>query len=71
MPTFATNEKTTKTFVLNHVIARFSVPQAIITDHGRHFRNIMMTEISNQIGLLHDNSIPSYPQANGQFEACQ
>ena len=57
-PTFAANGKIATTLVFNHMIARFSVPQAIITDHGSHFRNIMMTEISDQLGLCHDISTP-------------
>ena len=42
MPTFTVDGKTATTFVFNHVISRFGVPKAIITDHGSHFRNIMM-----------------------------
>ena len=57
MPTFADDGKTAAIFVFNHVITRFGVPQAIITNHGSHFRNIMMTELSDQLGLRHDNSI--------------
>ena len=60
MSTFAVDGKTTTTFVFNHVIARFRVPQAIITDHGSHFQNIMMTELSDQLGLCHDYSTPYY-----------
>ena len=60
MPTFTTDGKTAATFIFNHVIARFGVPQAIITYHGSHFKNIMMTEISNQFGLRRDNSTPYY-----------
>eukprot|EP00253_Pinus_taeda_P017156 PITA_17156 len=45
------------------------VPQAIITDHDKHFRNHMMTELMTQLGLRHDSSTPYYPQANGQVEA--
>ena len=69
MPTFSADSKTAETFVLNHIIARFGVPQAIITDHGSHFRNIMMTELTNQLGLRHDSSTPYYPQDNGLVEA--
>eukprot|EP00253_Pinus_taeda_P020982 PITA_20982 len=46
MPTFEADGKTAAIFVFNHIIARFCVPQAIITDHGCHFRNIMMTELT-------------------------
>lgn len=37
MPTFSADGKTAATFVFNHIISRFGVPQAIITDHGIHF----------------------------------
>ena len=69
MPTFSADGKTAATFVFNHIIARFGVPQAIITDHGSHFRNVMMTELTEQLGLRHDSSTPYYPQANGLVEA--
>eukprot|EP00253_Pinus_taeda_P034794 PITA_34794 len=69
MPTFSEDGKTTAIFVFNHIIARFGVPQAIINDHGSHFRNIMMTELTDQLGLRHDSSTPYYPQANGLVEA--
>jgi hypothetical protein len=29
----------------------------------------MMSELTEKLGLLHENSIPYYPQANGQVEA--
>eukprot|EP00253_Pinus_taeda_P011364 PITA_11364 len=64
MPTFSADGKTAAIFIFNHIIARFDVPQAIITDHGSHFRNIMMTEVADQLGLHHDSSTPYYPQAN-------
>eukprot|EP00253_Pinus_taeda_P014876 PITA_14876 len=64
MPTFSADGKTAAIFVFNHIIARFGFPQAIITDHGSHFQNIMMTELTDQLGLRHDSSTPYYPQAN-------
>jgi transposase InsO family protein len=69
MLTFDNTGKTAVLFLFNHVIAHFGVPQAIITDHGSHFRNFMMLELTEKLGLRHDNSTPYYPQANGQFEA--
>eukprot|EP00253_Pinus_taeda_P029093 PITA_29093 len=64
MPTFLADGKTAAILIFNHIIARFGVPQAIIIDHGSHFRNIMMTKITYQLGLHHDSSTPYYPQAN-------
>jgi hypothetical protein len=43
MPTFDNTEKTATLFIFNHIIARFGVPQAIVTDQGNHFRNFMMS----------------------------
>eukprot|EP00253_Pinus_taeda_P014159 PITA_14159 len=69
MPTFSADGKTAAIFVFNHIIARFSVPQVIITDHGSHLRNIMMIELTDQLGLCHNSSTRYYPQANGLVEA--
>jgi hypothetical protein len=69
MPTFDNTGNTTALFLFNPVIAHFGVPQAIVTDHGSHFRNFMMSELTEKLGLRHDNSTPYYPQANGQVEA--
>jgi hypothetical protein len=69
MPTFDNTEKTATLFIFNHIITRFGVPQAIITNHGSHFHNFMMSELTEKLGLLHENSTPYYPQANGQVEA--
>lgn len=55
--------------MFNRVITQFGVPQAIVTDHGKHFRNHMMTELTTRLGLHQDSSTPYYPQSNGQVEA--
>jgi hypothetical protein len=69
MPTLDNTGETAALFFFNHVVARFGVPQAIVTDHGSHFRNHMMVELTAKLGLSHDSSTPYYPQANGQVEA--
>jgi len=68
MPTFNNTRKTAILFFFNHVIAQFGVPQAIVTDHGNHFRNHMMFELNSKLGLSHDNST-HYRQSNGKVEA--
>lgn len=69
MPTLDNTGETTALFFSNHVVTRFGVPQAIVTDHGSHFRNHMMVELAAKLGLSHDSSTPYYPQANGQVQA--
>ena len=68
-PRILEDGKTAALFLFNHIIARFGVPQSIITDHGSHFHNQMMEELSTKLGFRHENSTPYYPQANGQVEA--
>jgi hypothetical protein len=69
MPTFLNGGRTAPLFVFNHIITHFGVPQAIVTDHGSHFLNQMMSELHVKLGFHHDNSPPYYPQANKQVEA--
>ena len=69
MPTYAEDGKIAAIFLFNHIIARFRVPQSIVTDHESHFRIEMMEERSVKLGFLHEISTPYYPQANGQVEA--
>ena len=42
IPTYAEDGKTASLFLFNHIIARFEIPRAIVTDHGSHFKNNMM-----------------------------
>ena len=69
MPTYVEDDKNASLFLFNHVIARFRVPQSIVTDHGSHFRNQMMEELSAKLGFCHEKYTPYYPQDNGQVEA--
>jgi hypothetical protein len=56
-------------FIFNQIVARFNIPKEIVTDHGSHFQNKMMTELTSNLGLRQEHSSPYYPQANGQVEA--
>ena len=68
MPTFKADRETTTFFVFNHIIARFGIPKVIVTDHGSHFQNSMMTELTTMLGFRQQHSSSYYPQANGQVE---
>ena len=61
MATLTEDDNAAAQFLFNHVISRFGVPQAIVTDHGKHFCNHMMTELTTQLGLRHASLIPYYP----------
>ena len=39
IPTYAEDKNTAALFLFNHIIARFRIPRAIVTDHGLHFQN--------------------------------
>ena len=68
IPTYVEDGNIASLFLFNHVIGRFRVPQSIVTDHGSHFQNQMMEELSSKMGFRHEKSTPYYPQANGQVE---
>jgi hypothetical protein len=58
MPTFDNTRKNVVLFIFNHIVTRFGVPQAIITNHGSHFCNFMMFKLTENLGLRHENSTP-------------
>jgi hypothetical protein len=68
MPTFDNTGKMTTLFIFNHIVTRFGVPQANFTNHGIHFHNFMMYELTDKLGLWHEYSTPYYPQGNSQVE---
>eukprot|EP00253_Pinus_taeda_P029426 PITA_29426 len=67
MPTLNNSGEAATLFFFNHVVSIFGVPQAIVTDHGSHFPNHMMIELTAKFGLSCDSSTPYYPQTNGQL----
>jgi hypothetical protein len=69
MPTFNNDGETTTLFIFNQIIASFEILKDIVTDHGSHFQNKMMYELTSKLGLRQEHSSPYYPQANGQVEA--
>jgi len=68
MPIFKNYGETTTLFLFSQVIDRFGVPKQIVTNHGTHFENTMMKELTNKLGFRHDQSSPYYTQYNGQVE---
>lgn len=69
MPTYSNNTKTTTLFLFNHIITQFGILKSIVTDHGMHFCNAMMAELTTMLHLDHEHSSPYYPQANDHVES--
>jgi hypothetical protein len=51
MPMFKDDGETATLFLFNQIIERFDVPREIVTDHGSHFQNQMMTKLTPNLGL--------------------
>ena len=58
MSTFKDDGETVALFLFNQIIARFNIPKGIITDHGIHFQNKMMSELTSNLGLRKEHSSP-------------
>ena len=69
MPTLKANGETPAFFVFNQIIAQFGIPKVIVTDHGSHFQNNMMMELTTILGFRKEHSSSYYPQENSQVEA--
>eukprot|EP00253_Pinus_taeda_P031190 PITA_31190 len=64
-PTYKNDSDTVALFLFNQVISRFGIPREIVTDHGSHFQNQLMSELALKLGFRQEHSSPYYPQANG------
>ncbi|XP_027351220.1 uncharacterized protein LOC113862331 [Abrus precatorius] len=53
-------------FVKSHILCRFGVPRAIISDQGSHFCNRNMAALLQKYGVTHKVSTPYHTQTNGQ-----
>jgi hypothetical protein len=58
MHTFDNTKKNVVLFIFIHNITRFGVCQSIITNHGSHFRNFVMFELTEKLDLQHEKSTP-------------
>ena len=69
MPSVKFDGDTTAHFIFNQIITCFGIPRELVTDHGRHFQNKMMDELSSKLGYKQEYSSCYHPQVNGQVEA--
>jgi transposase InsO family protein len=56
-------------FVSEHIIHRFDIPQTLTTDQGTSFMSQQFREFASSLNIKILNLSPYYAQANGQAEA--
>ncbi|XP_070010893.1 uncharacterized protein [Nicotiana sylvestris] len=56
-------------FVHSNLICRFRILKVIITDNGANLNSHLMKEVCKQFKIMHRNSTPYRPKANGAIEA--
>ena len=65
IPLKVANSANVISFVKEHIIYRFGIPQTITTDQGTMFTSGEFEEFSASMGIKVLNSSPYYAQANG------
>ncbi|CAL5335299.1 unnamed protein product [Camellia sinensis] len=68
-PLATIREKDVKKFVWQNVITRFGIPKALISDNGAQFDGKLFRGFCEELKIEFYNSMPVYPQSNGQAEA--
>jgi hypothetical protein len=63
----ATAEKVAD-FIYEQIICQHGCPQIILTDHGTHFNNNMISHLMEKFEIKHLLSTPYHPQTNGLVE---
>lgn len=51
MHTYKNDSETVALFLFNRIISRFGIPREIVTDHGSHFQNQLMTKLALKLGF--------------------
>ncbi|XP_015160691.1 uncharacterized protein [Solanum tuberosum] len=65
----AITKKAVVDFVHSNIIYRFGIPRTLITDNVANLNNNLMKEVCEQFKIVHHNSTPYRPKANGAVEA--
>jgi hypothetical protein len=56
MPIFDNIGKAVVLFIFNHIFTRFGVSQAIFMNHGIHFHDFMMSDLTDKLDLQLENT---------------
>ncbi|XP_026437842.1 uncharacterized protein LOC113336066 [Papaver somniferum] len=58
-----------KKFIWENIVCRFGIPDAIVSDKGKHFDSMVIKEFCENLNIHHNFSSPYYSQSNGKAEA--
>ena len=68
IPTKTTTTKVVLEFIRDHILTRFGVPRAVISDKGTHFTSRSFEALMSKYRVTHKVSNSYHPQTNGQAE---
>ncbi|CAN6444870.1 unnamed protein product [Victoria cruziana] len=55
-------------FIKHNIFSRFRVPRVMISDGGKHFRNVQVASLLRKYSVHHMLATPYHPQTSGQVE---
>ncbi|CAN6459109.1 unnamed protein product [Victoria cruziana] len=55
-------------FIKHNIFSRFGVPRVMISDGGKHFRNVQVGSLLRKYSVRHRIATPYHPQTSGQVE---
>ncbi|CAN6458744.1 unnamed protein product [Victoria cruziana] len=55
-------------FIKHNIFSQFRVPRVMISDGGKHFRNVQVAALLRKYSVLHTIATPYHPQTSGQVE---
>ncbi|CAN6476808.1 unnamed protein product [Victoria cruziana] len=55
-------------FIKHNIFSRFGVPRAMISDGGKHFKNVHVAALLRKYSVHHRIATPYHPQTSGQVE---
>ena len=68
-PLVTIEDKDVKRFAWRNIVSRFGIPYAFISDNGAQFVGDLFSSFCAEYKIKFYNSMPHYPQGNGQAEA--